>query len=128
MVGKSSKRSIAAVARQRIVYGVTIVIIATAAGAYTYSFFEGDGPDRFRDLADAFWWSAATITSLGPGNELETAGGRIVALALAIVGLVVVAALTGTISAFFVESSSKGDSPTPTTEAHKEPSPQDDGS
>ena len=106
IVGKGSRHSVAvAVTRARLVQGVTVVIIAVAVGAYGLAYFEGAQVDRFSDLADAFWWSAATITTLGPGIELVQTGSRIVAIALTVIGLVVVAALAGTISAFFVETS-----------------------
>ena len=119
MVGKGSKQSrIAAVTRDRLVHGVTIVIIAVAAGAYAFAFLEGPDTDRFGDIADAFWWSAATITTLGPGIALESTGSRVVALALTAVGLIVVAALAGTISAFFVESSPTGSREQPTEPTH----------
>ena len=127
MVGKGSKQSIAAVTRGRLVHGATIVIIATAAGGYAFAYFEGSPTNRFGDIADAFWWSAATITTLGPGIELAQTGSRIVALALTIVGLIVVAALAGTISAFFVETSptaAVAQAPEPTTD--REPQATDD--
>ena len=119
MVGKGSKQSrIAAVTQDRLVHGLTIVIVAVAAGAYAFAFFEGPDTDRFGDIADAFWWSAATITTLGPGIALESTGIRVVALALTAVGLIVVAALAGTISAIFVETS-----PTGSQEQSTEPPP-----
>jgi hypothetical protein len=62
----------------------------------------GDPP--FRGPRDAFWWSAATITTLGRDVEFTGAGSRVVAVALTVVGLIVVAALAGTLTAFFVES------------------------
>lgn len=86
-------------------HGVTIVIIATTLGAYAFAFLEGGSQDRFRDLADAFWWSAATITTLGPDVEFVALGSRIVALMLTAVGLIIVAALAATISAYFLEGS-----------------------
>jgi voltage-gated potassium channel len=104
MMGKGSKQSIAAVTRDRLVHGATIVIIATAVGAYAFAYFEGGTTNRFSDLPDAFWWSAATISTLGPGIELDQTGSRVVALFLTVIGLSIVAALAGAISAFFVES------------------------
>lgn len=110
MVGKGSKQSIAAVTRDRLVHGATIIIIATTIGAYAFAYFEGPAAaDRFHDLPDAFWWSAATITSLGPGIDLEQTGSRVVALLLTVIGLSIVAALAGAISAFFVESDTPTD-------------------
>ena len=109
MVGKGSKQSIAAVTRDRLVHGATIIIIATTIGAYAFAYFEGPAADRFHDLPDAFWWSAATITTLGPGIALEQTGSRVVALLLTVIGLSIVAALAGAISAFFVESDTPTD-------------------
>ena len=109
MVGKGSKQSIAAVTRDRLVHGATMVIIATAVGAYAFAFFEGGTSDRFSDLPDAFWWSAATISTLGPGIQLDQTGSRVVALFLTVIGLSIVAALAGAISAYFVESDTPGD-------------------
>lgn len=104
VVAKGSRQSVHAVTRDRLVYSVTIVIITVAAGAYAYAFFVGPDTDRFSDLPDAFWWSVATITSLGPGIALDDPGSRVVALLLTVIGLIVVAGLAGTLGAFFVES------------------------
>lgn len=106
MLSKGSQQGIKAVTRDRLIHGTTIVIIATTLGAYAFAFLEGDpSNNRFDDLADAFWWSASTITTLGPDVTFQSLGSRIVALTLTAIGLIIVAALAATIAAYFVETS-----------------------
>jgi len=118
LVCKSSKQSINAVTRERLVYGVTIVIMSTALGAWALSFFEGGGSDRFEDFWEALWWSAALLATLGPQMPLEEPGSRVVALVLTTIGLSIVAALAATISAFFVATRAEDPDEAPAVTDH----------
>ncbi len=58
--------------------------------------FEVDAPDsRISDYGGALWWAAATITTVGAATEPVTLGGRLVALALMLAGLVLLGYVAG---------------------------------
>lgn len=54
-------------------------------------------------LADALWWAATTVTTVGYGDTFPvTATGRLVAVALMLVGISLVSVITGTVAAWFI--------------------------
>lgn len=60
--------------------------------------------------ADALWWAVVTVTTVGYGDVSPVSGeGRLVALALMCVGVVVISILTATLSSFFVGEDSDRD-------------------
>jgi voltage-gated potassium channel len=61
-------------------------------------------PDVFENAFSGLWWSVATFTTVGYGDIFPiTAGGRLVAGILAVLGIGLVAVPTGIISAGFIE-------------------------
>lgn len=61
-----------------------------------------DGP--IQSFADALWWAAATITTVGYGDVYpKTPAGRGVAVALMLVGISLFGLLTARVAAFFVQ-------------------------
>lgn len=54
-------------------------------------------------IADALWWAASTVTTVGYGDRYPvTAGGRAVAVVLMLAGIAVVGVLTAAVAAWFV--------------------------
>jgi voltage-gated potassium channel len=54
--------------------------------------------------ADAWWWAATTVTTVGYGDRYPTTGiGRLVAVALMICGIALLGAVTATLASWLVE-------------------------
>jgi voltage-gated potassium channel len=61
-------------------------------------------PDVFENAFSGMWWAVATFTTVGYGDIFPiTAGGRLVAGLLSMLGIGLVAVPTGIISAGFIE-------------------------
>lgn len=65
---------------------------------------ERDAPGtHITDLGDALWWAATTVTTVGYGDTYPITGtGRLVAVALMLVGISLVGLITATVAAWFV--------------------------
>lgn len=61
-------------------------------------------PDQFPDIISTFWWSVATLTTVGYGDVYPVTGwGKLVSGIIAILGIGLVALPTGILSAGFIE-------------------------
>ena len=68
-------------------------------GALIISIIE---PEQFKRLADSFWWTIVTMTTVGYGDLApQTFGGRILAIIIMFFGIILIAVVTGTISSIF---------------------------
>lgn len=65
---------------------------------------ERDAPgSHMTTLADSLWWAATTVTTVGYGDTFPVTGtGRLVAVALMLVGISLVGLVTATVAAWFV--------------------------
>jgi len=65
-------------------------------------------PDKFTSIFSAFWWSIATLTTIGYGDIYPITGwGQLLAAITALFGIGLIAIPTGIISSGFVEELSK---------------------
>lgn len=61
-------------------------------------------PEKFTSIGDAFWWSIATLTTVGYGDIYPvTALGKFLSGAIALIGIGFVALPTGIISSAFID-------------------------
>ncbi len=81
-----------------------IAVSAVFLGAIAVLDAEADAPDaNITTLGDALWWACTTVTTVGYGDRYPvTTAGRLVAVALMIVGVGVVGTVTATVAALFV--------------------------
>jgi len=78
-------------------YVLFFTVLTVLIGAAAVRYFEQMG------FYDALWWAFVTATTVGYGDiSPSTAGGRIVAIMLMLVGIGFISTLTGTIASFFV--------------------------
>ena len=77
-----------------------LVLFGGAAGMYS---FENDVEGGFQTYADALWWTAMLLTSIGSDYFPQTAEGRMLCLILAIYGFAVFGYMTATLATFFIQ-------------------------
>ncbi len=77
----------------------TIVMFGGAAGMYAFEAEVGG----FTGYAEALWWTAMLLTSIGSDYFPRTAEGRILCFMLALYGFAVFGYVTATLATFFVE-------------------------
>lgn len=82
---------------------ITFLLLLIASTLMFY--LEGNiQPDAFPNILSTFWWAIATLTTIGYGDVYPlTAGGRVLASIIAILGIGLVALPTGIISTGFIE-------------------------
>lgn len=89
---------------------VLILMIMMAASLLMYGVEHEAQPEIFKNALSGFWWSMATIFTIGYGDIYPiTPVGKIMALVISFLGVGMVAIPTGIISAGFVEQFAKID-------------------
>ena len=90
------------------IFSVVSLILLYLAGVGIYHFEHAVQPDVFRSIFDALWWSVVTLTTTGYGDVYPiTAGGRIFASIVLILGLGIVAVPTGLIASALTKAREK---------------------
>tara|TARA_B100000579_G_scaffold404769_1_gene389862 strand:+ start:217 stop:864 length:648 start_codon:yes stop_codon:yes gene_type:complete len=79
-----------------------LTILFSASAIY---YLENEAqPDKFSSITESVWWATISLATVGYGDVYPiTAGGKIFATIISLVGIGVVAIPTGVISASFVE-------------------------
>ena len=87
-------------------YVIGAAVMAVGLGAVAALDAEQDAPDaNITTISDALWWAATTVTTVGYGDRYPvTTTGRVIAVALMVVGIALVGAITASIAAWFVSS------------------------
>lgn len=82
---------------------LSIITILFSASAIYYLENEAQ-PEKFSSITESIWWATVSLATVGYGDVYPvTAGGKIFASIISLLGIAVVAIPTGVISAAFVE-------------------------
>ncbi|WP_082592416.1 potassium channel family protein [Phycicoccus sp. Soil803] len=90
-------------------YVIGAAVMAVGLGAVAVLDVEQDAKGaNITTIGDALWWASTTVTTVGYGDRYPvTTTGRVIAVALMIVGIALVGAVTASIAAWFVASLDK---------------------
>ena len=85
-------------------YVVGVAVIAVGLGAIAVLDAEQDADGaNITTFGDALWWAATTVTTVGYGDRFPvTTEGRLMAVALMVVGIAMVGAVTASVAAWMV--------------------------
>lgn len=92
----------ASFARRGFGYVVILSLIVMFGGAAGMYGFERD-VNGFTNYAEALWWTAMLLTSIGSDYFPQTAEGRILCFIIALYGFAIFGYVTATLATFFVE-------------------------
>lgn len=82
----------------------SVIVALLTAGAAIREAERGSADANIRTFADGLWWAATTVTTVGYGDRYPTTPlGRLIAVALMLVGIALLGVVTATIAAWFVE-------------------------
>ena len=82
---------------------LSVLSILFSASAIYYLENEAQ-PEKFSSITESIWWATVSLATVGYGDVYPvTAGGKIFASLISLVGIAIVAIPTGVISAAFVE-------------------------
>lgn len=89
--------------RRGIAYVIALTAIVTLVGAAGMLAFEQETPDgSIRTFADALWWTAMIMTTMGSEAWPRSGGGRVLCLMLSLYAFAVFGYVTATLASFFV--------------------------
>lgn len=91
--------------RHKLHYALLVTILVVVAGAALVFNFEQGAPDaNIGSFADALWWGATTVTTVGYGDTFPTTpAARGVAVVLMLLGIAVFGLLAGSLASYFTE-------------------------
>ncbi len=82
---------------------VTFILLVLSS-TLMYYIESDDQPEKFANIGQAFWWSVATLTTVGYGDVYPVTGlGKFLSAIIALIGIGFVALPTGIISSAFIE-------------------------
>ncbi len=84
-----------------VLIATTLVVLLGAGGMLTFESMS-DVEGGFTGYADALWWTAMLVTTIGSGFWPETPEGRVLALLLSVYGLAVFGYITASLATFFI--------------------------
>jgi voltage-gated potassium channel len=79
-----------------------VTLVVTVAGGVVIRFADHQ---NFPTIGRGLWWSVQTVTTVGYGDAVPTtAGGRVVAAVVMLLGIAFIAVLTAVVTAAFIEA------------------------
>jgi voltage-gated potassium channel len=86
------------------VYVAGVAVMAVGLGSIAILDAEQNSPDaNIRSYGDALWWTCTTLATVGYGDRYPvTTEGRLIAVALMLVGIGLVGAITGSVATWMV--------------------------
>jgi voltage-gated potassium channel len=89
---------------------VAALVVVVAGAVFVLNLERGAKGANITDLPTALWWAATTITTVGYGDHYPvTAAGRVVAVALMIIGIGLLGVVSASIAASFVRWAAEPD-------------------
>jgi voltage-gated potassium channel len=90
--------------RRGLGYVLLVTLAVTLLGAAGMLVFESarEVKGGFETYADALWWTAMLLTTMGSGYWPVTAEGRVLAFLLAVYGIVIFGYITASFATFFI--------------------------
>jgi voltage-gated potassium channel len=92
-----------AFSRRGVGYVMMLSLLVLFGGAAGMHSFEREIEGGFASYADALWWTAMLLTSIGTEYFPQTAEGRLLCLILAVYGFAVFGYMTATLATFFIQ-------------------------
>ena len=90
---------------RRFHYVALMTAVVVSIGAVGIFAVESGQNKGITSLGDAFWWAIVTTTTVGYGDVSPvTTEGRLIAVALMVIGVGVIGVLTATLTSFFVDT------------------------
>jgi voltage-gated potassium channel len=87
-------------------YVVLVTVVTLGLGSLAIYAAEHDHNPTIRTVGDAVWWSIVTATTVGYGDiSPTTVEGRLIAVALMLVGIGFISIFTATVASFFLDQS-----------------------
>ena len=85
-------------------YVVGVAVVAVGLGALAVLDAEQDAPGaNIKTFGDALWWACETVTTVGYGDRYPvTTEGRFIAVALMVVGIATVGAVTAAVATWMI--------------------------
>jgi voltage-gated potassium channel len=91
--------------QRRFHYVILTTAVVVSIGAVGIFAVESGQNKAIASLGDAFWWAIVTTTTVGYGDVSPvTTEGRLIAVALMVIGIGFIGVLTATLTSFFVDT------------------------
>ncbi len=105
MLGVLNRRAHSSLRGQVVVYvsGATVLVLFVASLAMLEAERGAEGAN-VKSYADALWWAATTVTTVGYGDRFPVTGtGRLIAVGLMVGGIALLGVVTATLASWLVE-------------------------